>query len=113
MEEFWIPKLAEENSSIDGVVWFLVVTLIWSREENEQARRREIQHVQFEEKRGTRKSNGAESSAWGDKKFKQKLAADWNKGGGDLRARPHPATFPTCEQELKKRLSSKGNHQQQ
>lgn len=36
-----------------------------------------------------------------------------NKRSGDLWARPHPAKFPTYEKELKKNLSSEGNHQQQ
>ena len=59
------------------------------------------QSVQFEEKRNT----GGKST--------EKPDAKWNKGSGDLRARPHPAKLPTCEKELKKSLSNKENHQNQ
>ena len=66
-------------------------------------------NVQFEEKRSTRKYNGAQSCVQGDKK----PDAKWNKGNGDLSARLHPAKLPTCEKKgLKKGLSSEGNHQQ-
>jgi hypothetical protein len=36
-----------------------------------------------------------------------------NKESGDPSARPYPAKLPTCEEKLKKSLSSGGNHQQQ
>ena len=45
--------------------------------------------------------------------FKEKPDAKWNKGSNDLTARPHTAKFLTCHKELKKSLSSEGNHQQQ
>ena len=38
--------------------------------------------------------------------MKEKPDNKWNKGSGDLRARPHPAKFPACDKELKKGLSS-------
>jgi len=41
------------------------------------------------------------------KMFTEELDSKWNKGSGDLRARPHPAKLPTCEKESKKSLSSK------
>lgn len=47
------------------------------------------------------------------KEIKEKPNAKWNKESSDLRARPHSAKLPTCEKELKKGLSSEGNHQQQ
>lgn len=50
---------------------------------------KETQNLQFEEKRGNRK------------KFKEKPDAKWNKGSGDLKARPHPGKL-TCEKELKR-----------
>ena len=61
--------------------------------EMEQAEQGKIQNVQFEEKRSTRKGNGAKSSTQRDKKFKENPNAKWNKGSGDFRARPHPAKF--------------------
>ena len=48
--------------------------------------------------------NGVKFSAQGDKKFKEKPAAKWNKGKSDLRSRPHPTKLPTCEKELMKHL---------
>lgn len=47
--------------------------------EKEQVRQEEIQNVQLEEKRSTRKHNGAKFNAQGDKKFKEKPEAEWNK----------------------------------
>ena len=58
-----------------------------------------LKNVQFEEKRGTRKYNGAKASAQGDTKFKDNPDVKWNKESGDLRARPHPAQFPFCERK--------------
>lgn len=46
-------------------------------------------------------------------KFKEKSAVKWDKGNSGLRVRSHPAKLPTCEEELKKSLSSEGNHQHQ
>ena len=37
----------------------------------------------LETKKGTRKYNGAKSCAQGDKTFKEKPDAKWNKGSGD------------------------------
>ena len=56
----------------------------------------------FRRKRAPKKYNGLKSSDQGNKKFNEKPDAKWNKGSGDLRARPHPAKLPTCEKELKK-----------
>ena len=49
-----------------------------------------LQKVNSEEKRSTRKWNGAKFCVQGDKWIKK-----WNKGSGDLRARSHPIKFPT------------------
>lgn len=38
----------------------------------------------------TGKCNGAKSSAQGNKTFKEKPNAKWNKGSGDHRATPYP-----------------------
>ena len=62
--------------------------------------------MQFKEKRGTRKWNGAKSCVQGDDHIKEKSDAKWNKGSGDFRARSHPAKLPTCEKELKGSLGS-------
>lgn len=51
-----------------------------------------MQHVQFSEKRGSRKC----------KSIKEKSSAKGNKGSGDLRARLHPANFPICAKKLKR-----------
>lgn len=67
--------------------------------EMEQAGQREIENAQFEEKRSTRKYNGANSCAHGDKRFKENPNTKCNKGSGDLSARPHPAKLPTCVEE--------------
>ena len=70
-----------------------------------------LKNIQFEEKRRTRKWNvGAKSSAQGDKKFKD---AKWNKGSGNLRARPYSVKLLKSEKELRESLSSEGNHQKQ
>lgn len=65
--------------------------------ETEKARQQEIQNVQVEEKRSTRKYSGAKSSAYRDRKFKEKTGAKWNKGSDDLRTRFHLAKVPTFE----------------
>lgn len=49
--------------------------------EKKQGGQREIQIVQFEEKKSTRKCNdGAKSYAQGGKKFKERPDGKWNKG---------------------------------
>ena len=53
-----------------------------------------VQNVHFEEKRATRKCNGAKSHVHGDEQTKEKLML--------IRARPHAAKLPICEKELKK-----------
>jgi len=63
--------------------------------------KKKTQNVQCEEKRGTRKYNGAKSRTR-DEIFKDKPNAKWNKESGDFRARPHLAQLPTCEKKLKK-----------
>ena len=55
------------------------------------------------------KYNGAKSGTQED----IRPDAKWDIGNDDLKARPHSAKLPTCENELKKCLSSKGNHHQQ
>lgn len=62
LKSFGLIKLAEEISkqpSIDFVTWLLVFTLMQIYNEKEQAR---TQNGQIEEKKGTRKRNGAVSS---------------------------------------------------
>lgn len=94
-----IPK----QPSIDYVVSLSVFTLTMICNEKEQVEQGKIQNAQFKEKWGTRKWNGAKSCVQEDKQIKEKLVS-WNKGYGDLWAKPHPATLPTCEKELKKSL---------
>ena len=55
----------------------------------------------------------SKSSAQGDKKLKERPVSKWNKGSGNLRARPHADDLPTPEKELKKILNSERNRQQQ
>lgn len=65
---------------IDSVVWLLVVTLIRLSHEKEKAGQREIQNVQFCEKRSTRKSDiGAKLWTQGEKR--KKMILDGIKGG--------------------------------
>lgn len=102
MKSFKFIPWAEEISkqpSIDSVVWLLVLTLMKIYNEKNQAEQGILQNVKFKEERNTKKWNGAKSCVQGDKQTKK-----WNKGSGDLRARSHPAKFPTCEKELKKSL---------
>ena len=66
VKSFGLIPLAEEISkqpSIDSVMWLLVLTLIEIYKEKEQAEQGKI----FEEKRSTRKWNGAKSCVQGDK----------------------------------------------
>ena len=44
--------------------------------------------------------------------FIEKPVAKWNKESGDLRTRPYPTKLPTFEKELRKSLSTEGNHDQ-
>ena len=55
-------------------------------------------------KAGTRKGNGAKSCVQGDKQIKDNSDIKWNRGSGDLRARPRPAKPPNCEKKLKNTL---------
>ena len=107
-----ILALAEISGqpNIDCVVRLLVIALIQIYSEKKQARQRERQNVQFEEKRSTRSYNGANSCAQGDERFKDKPGVKRNKGSGGLSARPHQAKLPTCGEELKKSLSSDRDH---
>jgi hypothetical protein len=59
-------------STIDYVVWLLIITLMQIYNEKEQAGQREIQNVQFEEKSRDRKCNGVKSSVQEDKQVKEK-----------------------------------------
>jgi hypothetical protein len=77
--------LAEEiarQPSIDSVVWLLVITLTQIYHEKEKAGTK----CTVRRERSTRKCNGAESRAPGDKKLKSHVK--WIKGSGDFRARP-------------------------
>ena len=77
-------------------MWFIVVILMKLYNEKKQTGQRKI----FEDKRSTRKWNGAKSYVQGDKQIKK-----WNKGSpGHLRPRSHPTKFPTWVKELNKRL---------
>lgn len=68
--------------------------------EKEQVGEKEIQNVQLQKKGSTRKYNGAKSSAQGDKRFKEKPDAKWNKGSDNFRARLHPDKPLTSEKEF-------------
>jgi hypothetical protein len=48
--------------------------------------------------------NGTKLHIQGNKQIKEKPDAKWNKGSGDLRARPHSDKLLTYEKELKQRL---------
>lgn len=61
-------------------------------DEKEQDEQGKIKIAHLEEERSTRKY----------KQIIEKSDAKWKKGSGDLRARPHPAKFPTCEKEIEK-----------
>lgn len=67
-----------------------------------------FKNVHFEEKRNTRKCNGAKSSAQGLKKFEEKPDAKWKTESSDLRTRLYPSKCPTCENKLKTSLNTKG-----
>ena len=67
---------------------------------------------EFEKKRNTKKCNvGDMIIAQRNKQFIEKSDANWNKGKGDIRSRPHLIKLPNYETKLKKSLSSEGNHQ--
>ena len=68
--------------------------------EKEQAKQGKLQNTQFAEKRSTRKCDGAESCAQGDKQIKEKPDAKGSKGRGVLGGRPHPAKLPICEKDF-------------
>lgn len=53
------------------------------------------------------------SGAQRDKKFKEKPCAKWDKGSGDLKARPHTAKLPAYEKEWKENLRHEGNYPKQ
>ena len=84
---------------MDSVVWILVATLIKIYSEKEQTEQGKSQNVNFEEKRSSKKWNGAKSCVPGDKQIKK-----WNKGCGDFGTTSHPPKFSTCEKELKTSL---------
>lgn len=68
-----LRPLAGETSrqpNINCVVWLLVLTLMQTYNVKKQARQRERQNVQFEEKRSTTKCSGAKSSAQGYESLK-------------------------------------------
>lgn len=107
---FGLMKLTGEISrqpSIKYLVWFLVITVMQIYNNRRNLDEEKYKTVQFEEKNSTRKYNGVKSSAKGNTVFKEKSNSKWDKYCGDLRSRPHPAKFTTCEKELKEKLSSK------
>lgn len=72
-----------------------------------------MQDTQFKKENNTRKFNvGAKAYAEGDKGIKEKPGAQWNKGNGAVRVRPHPAKFPTCDRNVPKDFSDPKKHQQ-
>lgn len=72
-------------ASIDHIIWLLVSILAQVCNEREQVGQREVQNVQFVEKKNTRRCNiGAKSHAKGDKKFKETPDAQENKELGTL-----------------------------
>ena len=63
-KSFRLILLAEEilkQPSIDSVVWLLVITLVKIHGGKEQAEQSKSQNVKFEEKKSTKKWNGAKS----------------------------------------------------
>ena len=82
LKSYGLTALTEEisrPSSIDCVCLVMVAMLMWICDGEEQAEQGKLKNVQFEEKRSTRKCNGAKSSAQGDKKFKEKLDSTGRK----------------------------------
>ena len=61
--------------------------------------------VPFEEERGIRKWNAANSCVQGESQIKEKPHSKGIKGSSELRSRLHPAKFTMCAKELKKRCS--------
>ena len=70
VKSFGLISSAEEipkQPGIDSVVGLLVVSLMKIYNEKEQAEQGKLQNVNFEEKKSTRKWNGAKSCVQGDK----------------------------------------------
>lgn len=65
-------------------------------DEKEQIGHKEMQNVQFEDKK-------SKVSAGRNKEIKKKL--EWSKGKGTLRTRPHSAKFQTCIRKRPKELT--------
>jgi hypothetical protein len=84
-------------------MWLLVITLTQIYDEKEQSEQGKVQNVQFEDKGGTKKYNGAKSRVQGTESLKKGLMRNRIK---ELRARAHPAKLPNKEKGLKKSLSS-------
>ena len=79
VKSFGLIPSAEEipkQPGIDSVVGLLVVSLMKIYNEKEQAEQGKLQNVNFEEKKSTRKWNGAKSCVRGDKLIK-KLKREW------------------------------------
>lgn len=73
--------------STDIIMWLLAIILMQIYNENQKTGLREMQTLQFEEKKNIRKGDvGAKVCAQGDTNFKENPDAKWNKV---LRARPH------------------------
>lgn len=88
--------------SIDCIIWLLVSILAQVCNEREQVGQREVQNVQFVEKKNTRRCNiGAKSHAKGDK-FKETPDAQENKELGTLGARSYQLSI-----QLVKRIKGK------
>lgn len=109
-------SLAEEISSqnnIDSAVWLLGITLVKVYNAKEQVSQKEIQNVQFKEKKNARKCN-VEATAWAEKD-KERSDQKWNKGRGALIARstPHQLNLQFVKRKcLKNFLHLKGNYKE-
>lgn len=71
------------QSSIDCVVWLLMIALIQTYNEKDKDETEKIQNVQFD-KRSSREHNDDISLSQEDKKFKESPDAKYNKWKRDL-----------------------------
>lgn len=66
LRNFWMNGIGREISNSLALTELSVASLMQIHNGKEQAEQAEIQNVQFEEKRGTRKCHGTKSSAQGN-----------------------------------------------
>lgn len=81
--EFGVDREDSRRASIDYVMWLLVITLMQICNGKKQVGKREIQNIQFEEKRNKywKCNDGTMSCARGDKTLTEKSDAKWNCRG--------------------------------